>query len=146
VTREYKTKKYHMIIKATIEPNFFDKDQGYNSRGRVTFKISLIILGMDETNSYQVTVMHTHLIDPEEGTLNDTTKAKAKDIPVRNGRGVTFDVDLGSGLQEKIEKCRSQELVFEFKIGLQVKQNYTMNDLFLPSYKDPYLNIESTNN
>lgn len=120
-----------MEIIVTIYPDITDTTPTHSRKGRATFGIK--VPKKDQTCEYKVSVVYVYLFDPEdENILNDLAEAKAEEIPLDNEM-VTFDINLGLGLHEKLKKSRSKELELQFKIQLHLKQIYTMRDLYLPS-------------
>ena len=134
-------------VEVMIEPDLTNMNPsgGYSRKGRATFGVR--VLQMNQNHTYEVSIPSVFLVDPIAGALNDPVEATDKKFQIPQGRDiVTFDIDLGPGLLEKIEKCTSTELEFQFKIKLHLEMIYTLHDLYIPSIGSSYGNIVLNNN
>lgn len=139
--------EHKIELDVMIEPDLtnVNPNGSYSRKGRATFGVRM--LQMNQNHTYEVSVPCVFLVDPIVGTLNDPVKTKDKKFPIPQGRdSVTFDIDLGPGLLEKIEKCTSMELELQFKIILYLKMIYTLQDLYIPSIGSCYGEIVRNNN
>lgn len=109
----------------TIDPNVTDVTLPHNRMGRVTFEIKV-----PEKNfmfDYKLSLVYVNLFDPEDETNLNNPDGKAEGIPF-NRETVTFDINLGQGLLEKIEKSKAKKLELQFKIQLHLERIYAMRD------------------
>ena len=135
-----KGKHKDVEVEVTIDSEITDTNPSHSRKGRATFGIQL---PNSDQNLYAVSITNISLFDPEgEVYLNDLAEPKAEEIPL-NRDVVTFDVNLGLGLREKIEKCASNEIEFEFKILLHITPKYFTRELCVAS--DKYIEIVHSN-
>lgn len=139
--------KHRAHVEVMIEPDLtnMNPDGSYSRKARATLCVQ--VLQMDQNYTYKVAVLHVFLADPIAGTLNDDSfEARDKKFQIPQGRDtVTFDVDLGPALPEKIEKCTSMELELHFKMVLHLETIYISQEKYIPSF-GPYVDIVHYNN
>jgi hypothetical protein len=92
-------------------------------RGRA--KITVAVPYKDDGYAYKVSSTSVCLFDPQDETnLNENTEEVMEDMP-QDKDTVTLDVELGPGLKEKVEKCKSKTLQLQLKILLHMEPTYT---------------------
>lgn len=126
-------------IEVLIEPDVIDTNPNHSRKGRAMLTIT--VPKKDSDYSYTVSATNVCLFDPMgEVNLNEPAEAKVEKVPLHKD-SVTFDVELGPGLHEKVERCKSKTLELQLKIKLHLELTYAIQHNAQPSYGS-YENIE----
>ena len=128
-----------MEIEVLVDPEVTDTNPNHSRKGRAMLTIT--VPKKDGDYTYMVSATNVCLFDPtEEVNLNEPAEAKVEKVPLDTDR-VTFDVELGPGLQEKVDRCRSKTLELQLKIKLHLELTYAIQHTVLSRF-DSYENIE----
>ena len=128
-----------MEIEVLVDPEVTDTNPNHSRKGRAMLTIR--VPKKDGNYTYTVSATNVCLFDPtEEVNLNEPAEAKVEKVPLDTDR-VTFDVELGPGLQEKVDQCRSKTLELQLKIKLHLELTYAIQHTVLSRF-DSYENIE----